>query len=108
MRIDIKKRRCVLANKQGGLSGPAVLPVALRMVYQVSGAVNIPVLGMGGIMTGADAIEFLMAGAAAVAIGTAALVDPTAPLRILDELKEFMHEHGYADIQSIREVRYEL
>lgn len=108
MRIDVKNRRCILANKQGGLSGPAVLPVAVRMVYQVSGVVGIPVLGMGGVMSGEDAAELLMAGAAAVAVGTAALVDPTAPVRILDELREFMEVYGYVDIQAIREVRHEL
>ncbi|MCL2856144.1 MAG: dihydroorotate dehydrogenase [Oscillospiraceae bacterium] len=108
MRIDVKNRRHILANKVGGLSGPAVLPVAIRMVYQVSGAVKIPILGMGGVMTGEDAAEFLMVGASAVAVGTAALVDPTAPVRILDELSDFMDKHGFADIQAIKEVRHGL
>jgi len=108
MRIDVRNRRHILGNKTGGLSGPAVLPVAIRMVYQAAGAVKIPILGMGGVMTGEDAAEFLMAGASAVAVGTAALVDPTAPVRILDELKRFMDEHGFADIQAIKEVRHGL
>ena len=102
MRIDVKKRRHMLANKIGGLSGPAVLPVAVRMVSQVAGAVKIPILGMGGIMSGTDAAEFLMAGASAVAVGTAALVDPAAPVRILDELKDFMTEYGFADIEEVK------
>lgn len=108
MRIDVRERRHILANKTGGLSGPAILPVAIRMVYQVAGAVKIPILGMGGILTGEDAAEFLMAGASAVAVGTAALVDPTAPVRILDELGRFMDEHGFADIEAIKEVRHGL
>ena len=108
MRIDVKKRCHILANKTGGLSGPAVLPVAIRMVYQTAGAVKIPILGMGGIMTGEDAAEFLMAGASAVAVGTTALVDPTAPVRILAELRDFMAKHGFEDIQAIKEVRHGL
>jgi len=102
MRIDVRKRQYVLANKTGGLSGPAILPVAIRMVYQAAAAVAIPVIGMGGIMTGEDAAEFLMAGASAVAVGTAALVDPTAPVRILDELKSFMEEYGFTDIEAVK------
>jgi len=105
MRIDVRERRHILANKTGGLSGPAVLPVAIRMVYQVAGAVQLPILGMGGIFTGEDAAEFLMAGASAVAVGTAALVDPTAPVRILDELGSFMDKHGFSSIDEIKEVR---
>jgi len=102
MRIDVKKRRHVLGNKIGGLSGPAVLPVAIRMVYQVAAAVKIPIIGMGGIMTGENAAEFLMAGASVVAVGTAALVDPMAPLRILDELEEFMVDNDFVDIEAIK------
>lgn len=102
MRIDVKNRRFILANKTGGLSGPAVLPVALRMVYQAARAVKLPIIGMGGIMTGCDAAEFLMAGASAVAVGTAALVDPCAPVRILDELKAFMDENGFENIEAIK------
>jgi dihydroorotate dehydrogenase (NAD+) catalytic subunit len=86
MRIDLKTGRPILANQTGGLSGPAIKPVAIRMVWQVSRAVNIPVIGMGGVATGEDAMEFLLAGASAVAVGTAALVDPSAPERIAKEL----------------------
>jgi len=88
MRIDIKTGKPVLANVTGGLSGPAIKPVALRMVYQVSELVKIPVIGMGGIMTGEDVLEFLAAGAMAVAVGTAALIDPGAPARIIKEFEE--------------------
>ncbi|MCL2368472.1 MAG: dihydroorotate dehydrogenase [Oscillospiraceae bacterium] len=104
MRIDVKNRRHILGNQMGGLSGPAVLPVAIRMVYQTARAVTIPIIGMGGVMTGLDAAEFLMAGASAVAVGTAALVDPTAPVRILEELGAFMEEFGFADVRGIREA----
>ncbi len=102
MRIDVKKAKIVLANGMGGFSGPAVKPVAVRMVYQVRRAVKIPIIGMGGISTGEDAAEFIMAGANAVAVGTAALVDPTAPIRILDELSEFMRENDFPDIRSLQ------
>jgi dihydroorotate dehydrogenase (NAD+) catalytic subunit len=94
MRIDVKTGEPVLANVTGGLSGPAVRPVAVRMVYQVSRRVGIPVIGMGGIMTGVDALEFLLAGAAAVAVGTAALLDPVAPVRVARELGELLKARG--------------
>ena len=102
MRIDVKNRRHILANKTGGLSGPAILPVAIRMVYQVSSQVKLPIIGMGGVASGEDAAEFLMAGATAVAVGTAALVEPAACVRILKELEEFMYNYGYKDIDAIR------
>jgi len=102
MRIDIRRRRHILANKIGGLSGPAILPVAIRMVYQVASQVKLPIIGMGGVMSGEDAAEFLMAGATAVAVGTAALVEPTAPIRILYELENFMNEYGYKNIEAVR------
>jgi dihydroorotate dehydrogenase (NAD+) catalytic subunit len=102
MRIDAKKRMPTLANITGGLSGPAIKPIALRMVYQTARAVNIPIIGMGGIMTGEDAAEFFMAGASAVAVGTAALICPTAPTDILSELEEFMQSNGFADIGALR------
>ena len=104
MRIDVKTRQYILANKMGGLSGPAVLPVAIRMVNQVSQAVKLPIIGMGGVMTGQDVAEFLMAGATAVAVGTAALVDPTAPIRILQELEDFMREQNIDDIKKVRMI----
>lgn len=100
-KIDIHKQRFILSTKQGGLSGPAIKPVAVRMVYQVSNAVNLPIIGMGGIMTGEDAIEFMMAGANAVAVGTANLLDPTSSIRILNEMKIFMENKGIEDINQI-------
>lgn len=104
MKIDVHQKKPVLWNVMGGLSGPAIKPVAVRMVYQVRRAVSIPIIGLGGIMTGEDAVEFLMAGADAVSIGTAALVDPAAPVRIKSELIEFMNQYGYENVQQIREA----
>jgi dihydroorotate dehydrogenase (NAD+) catalytic subunit len=102
MRIDVKRRAPVLANVMGGLSGPAIKPVAVRMVWQVSRAVKIPVIGMGGIMSGEDAAEFFMAGASAVAVGTAALVNPAAPIEILEGLARFMAENGFGSIDELK------
>ncbi len=99
--IDIKRRRPVLGNITGGLSGPAVKPVALCMVYQVAGAVEIPVIGCGGIATAQDAIEFIMAGAGAIQIGTAGFTNTRAPLDILEGIKRFMKEEGIKDIKEI-------
>jgi len=90
MRIDTRTKEPVLKNGSGGLSGPAVLPVAVFMIWQVSHAVDVPVIGMGGVMTGEDAYELMLAGADAVAVGTAALIDPVAPVRILGELTELL------------------
>jgi dihydroorotate dehydrogenase (NAD+) catalytic subunit len=101
MVIDAKTRRPALANTTGGLSGPAIKPVALRMVWQVSRAVSIPIVGMGGVMTGEDAAEFMIAGANAVMIGTANIVDPFAGPRVLRELEDFMSENGVADVNSL-------
>lgn len=101
MRIDIEKRAPILGNIIGGMSGPAVFPVALRMVYQVRKAVSVPIIGMGGISSGADAIEMIMAGADALAIGTACFSDPYAPIKILAEIEEFMQKHGIKDIKEI-------
>lgn len=103
MKIDVHRKQPVLWNKTGGLSGPAIKPVAVRMVYQVCRAVRIPVIGLGGIMNGEDAVEFFMAGAAAISVGTAALVDPAAPVRIKNELIEFMNQYGYQNLQQIRD-----
>ena len=103
MRIDVRRKRPVLANVMGGLSGPAIKPVAVRMVYQVRRAVKIPIIGMGGILTGEDAAEFLMAGADAVSVGTAALVYPTAPVDVLEGLKAFMEEQGYKNIRELKD-----
>jgi dihydroorotate dehydrogenase (NAD+) catalytic subunit len=85
----------------GGLSGPAIKPVALRMVWQVYRAVGVPIVGMGGIMTAHDAVEFLLAGATAVAVGTASFVDPTSVVRIVDGLNEYCREHGVARIRDL-------
>lgn len=104
MKIDVQRRKPVLANVMGGFSGPAVKPVAVRMVYQVRRAVNIPIVGLGGIMTGEDVAEFIMAGADIVSVGTAALVNPTAPVDILEELKTYMQEQGFKTINEIRDA----
>jgi len=101
MKIDIHKRKFALANKTGGLSGPAVKPVAIRMVYQVSKAVKLPIIGMGGIMTGEDAVEFLMAGATAVSVGTANFNNPTASIEVVKGIKEYMARYEIADINEI-------
>jgi len=101
MAIDIEKRKPILGNITGGLSGPAIKPVALAMVYEVAGAVDIPVVGCGGITTAADALEFIMAGATAVQVGTAALVNPRAPLDILEGIESFMTEKGVNDINQL-------
>ena len=102
MRIDIERGRFVLANKTGGFSGPAIKPVAIRMVYQVAQATDLPIIGLGGISTAEDVVEFLMAGADAVAIGSAALMDPLAPKKILEDLISYMEKHGYHTIQDIK------
>jgi dihydroorotate dehydrogenase (NAD+) catalytic subunit len=94
MRIDLKTREPILSRGTGGLSGPAIKPIAIAAVKRVSEAVKIPIIGMGGIMSGEDAYEFLLAGATAVAVGTAALIDPAAPPRIVDELEICYHKYG--------------
>ncbi len=104
MRIDIHRFKPILANKMGGFSGPAVKPVALRMVYQVRRAVNIPIIGLGGIMTGEDAAEFIMAGADAVCVGTAALISPTAPVDVKQGLIDYMNAHNFNTLQDIRDA----
>ena len=101
MAIDINKRKPALGNITGGLSGPAIKPVALYMVYQVAGTVDIPVIGCGGIATADDALEFIMAGATAIQVGTASFPDPLAPLRVLEGIKQFMTEEGIEDINEI-------
>jgi dihydroorotate dehydrogenase (NAD+) catalytic subunit len=101
MAIDPKGRKPVLANLTGGLSGPAIKPVALRMVYQVAAAVRIPVIGMGGIMGLGDAIEFFMAGASAIQIGTGIFVQPSLLTRLIDELGEWLAREGIANLDEI-------
>jgi dihydroorotate dehydrogenase (NAD+) catalytic subunit len=101
MAIDIERRRRVLSIGTGGLSGPAVKPVALRMVYQVAHAVNIPVIGLGGISSATDAIEFLMAGATAIEIGTANFLDPAISIKVRDGINQWLDSHGYTSLQDI-------
>ena len=101
MSIDIERRKSRLSIGTGGLSGPCVKPVALRMVWQVARAVNIPVVGLGGIMNAADAIEFLMAGATAVEIGTANFIDPATTIRVIDGMNEWLDNHGVKDVHEI-------
>ncbi len=101
MRIDLKTKKPVIANKMGGFSGPAIKPVALRMVYQVYDAVKIPIVGMGGISTAEDVIEMMLAGATAVQVGAANLVDPYCCKDIIDKLPEVMHKYGINDLNDI-------
>lgn len=101
MHIDIRRRRSVLSIGTGGLSGPAVRPVAVRMVWQVARAVKIPVIGLGGIMTAEDAIEFLMAGATAIEVGTANFIDPCASVKIAEGINRWLDEQGVADVHDI-------
>lgn len=102
MKIDIHKRAFAVANKTGGLSGPAIKPVAVRMVYQAAHAVQVPVIGMGGIATGEDAIEFIMAGATAISIGTANFQDPLASIKVIQGMEAYMKQHGISDINELR------
>lgn len=102
MQIDLAERKPVLANRTGGLSGRAIKPVAVRMVYDVAREVNLPIIGMGGIYSGRDAAEFIMAGAWAVEVGTANFTDPYACPRIVAELRSFMEEEGIKNIEEIR------
>ncbi|QNB46320.1 dihydroorotate dehydrogenase [Thermanaerosceptrum fracticalcis] len=101
MAIDIKTRRPVLSNIVGGLSGPAVKPVAVRMVWQVARAVKIPIIGMGGIVSAEDAIEFLLAGASAVAVGAGNFYDPLAPLKVIEGIKAWLEQEKIADIREL-------
>lgn len=101
MKIDVRRRTFAIANKTGGMSGPAVKPVAVRMVYQTANAVNLPIIGMGGISNAEDALEFLMAGATAVAVGTANFHNPYATMEILDGLEAYMKQYGVEDINEL-------
>jgi dihydroorotate dehydrogenase (NAD+) catalytic subunit len=101
MAIDVETRRPKIANVTGGMSGPAVKPVAIKLVYEASKAVSIPIIGMGGIMNGLDAVEFLLAGASAVAVGTAIFADPRAPLRVIEELEAYLDSHGIASVSEL-------
>ncbi len=101
MAIDSEKRKPILSTITGGLSGPAVKPIALRMVWEVAKAVKIPVVGMGGIMNAADAIEFMLAGASGVQIGTANFIDPTVTIKVIDGIDEYLNRHGYSSVIDI-------
>lgn len=101
MRIDIQTRKPILKNNTGGLSGPAIFPIAVRMVWQVYQAVNIPIVGMGGISTWEDAVEMMLAGARAFQIGTVLFSDPLAPIHILDGIENFLDENGITDVNEI-------
>lgn len=101
MKIDIERQKFVLANKTGGLSGPAIKPVAVRMVYQVANAVNIPLIGMGGIATAEDAIEFILAGATGVSVGTANFNNPRATLDVVEGIEDYMRRHNVSDINDL-------
>ena len=101
MKIDIHRRTFAIANKTGGLSGPAVKPVAGRMVYQVANAVKIPIIGMGGICTAEDAMEFILAGATAVSIGTANFANPYTTVEVIDGIEAYMRRHGVEDINEL-------
>ena len=101
MKIDVKSRRFSLANRTGGLSGPAVRPVAVRMVYEAAHAVDIPIIGMGGVMNAEDALEMMLAGATAVAVGTANFANPTATVDIINDIRQFMVAEGVQDINEM-------
>lgn len=101
MKIDIERQTFAIANKTGGLSGPAVKPVAVRMVYQVANAVKIPIIGMGGICTAEDAMEFILAGATAVSIGTANFTNPYTTVEVIDGIEAYMRRHGMEDINEL-------
>lgn len=101
MKIDIEKRKFLLANKTGGLSGPAIKPIAVRMVYQVAQAIKLPIIGMGGILTAEDAIEFLLAGATAVSVGTANFRNPYATIEVIKGIEAYLERHGLFDVKEI-------
>jgi dihydroorotate dehydrogenase (NAD+) catalytic subunit len=101
MAIDAEKQIPLLSTVTGGLSGPCVKPVALRMVWQVSKVVSIPIIGLGGIMNATDAIEFFLAGASAIEIGTANFIDPTTALKVVDGINEYLERHGYSSVNDI-------
>ncbi len=101
MKIDVNRRTFAVANRTGGLSGPAIKPVAVRMVYEVANAVKLPIIGMGGIACAEDALEFIMAGATAVAVGTANFNDPMTTIKVIDGIEAFMKKNGICDIQEL-------
>ena len=101
MKIDVNRRTFALANKTGGVSGPCVKPVAVRMVYQVAQAVKIPIIGMGGIQNAEDALEFIMAGATAVSVGTANFTNPYTTIEVIDGIQKYMEKNQIEDIQEL-------
>jgi len=101
MKIDIHRRKFALANKTGGMSGPAIKPVAVRMVYQAAHAVKIPVIGMGGIATAEDAIEFILAGATAVSVGAMNFVNPYTTIEVIEGIEKYMETYGVTDIKDL-------
>jgi len=101
MKIDIHKRKFALANKTGGMSGPAIKPVAVRMVYQAAQAVQIPIIGMGGIATAEDAIEFILAGATAVSVGAMNFVNPYTTVEVVKGIEDYMNLYGVKDINEL-------
>ena len=101
MAIDAEKRKPILSTVTGGMSGAAVKPIALRMVWQVAKAVKIPVIGLGGIMNARDAVEFLLAGASAVQIGTANFIDPAITVKVAEGINEYLDRHGFTSVKDI-------
>ena len=101
MKIDINRRTFAIANKTGGMSGPAVKPIAVRMVYQVANAISLPIIGMGGIATAEDAMEFILAGASAVSVGTANFYNPYATVEIVEGIEDYMRKHQIEDIAEL-------
>ena len=101
MQIDVERQKFVLANKTGGLSGPAIKPVAVRMVYQVANAVNVPIIGMGGIANAKDAMEFILAGATAVSVGTANFNNPNTTIEVVEGIEDYMIRHNVEDINDL-------
>jgi dihydroorotate dehydrogenase (NAD+) catalytic subunit len=99
--IDIKTRKPIIANVVAGLSGPAIKPVALRMVYQVSQAVDLPIIGLGGIICWEDAVEFLLAGATGVSVGTGNFVDPSLTMKVIDGIEQYLIDNGFDDVNDI-------
>jgi dihydroorotate dehydrogenase (NAD+) catalytic subunit len=101
MRIDVAKRRPILGTGSGGLSGPAIRPIAVHITYQVAQAVSIPIIGAGGVTSASDALEFLMAGASAVQVGTATFADPEAPIRVIEDLAAYVRQRGLSSIRDV-------
>lgn len=104
MAVDVERRRPMLSTITGGLSGPAIRPVAVRMVWQVCKAVDIPVIGLGGIMNGRDALEFIMVGASAIEVGTANFIDPAVTMKIIDEINDYLDRNNFKDLSDIRGI----